>query len=135
MNNQIVSYHGQYYLTIDSSSSFTFSSSDARLNNYFISDYWPSTDQLNTPRDINRDNITDQYTVTINLPLRGPISGQIINLWLLFQYTLNRYPLVNTETLGIISLKVPSFLNNNNNVTVGYLWSTCFSATRTNIKL
>jgi transmembrane protein 231 len=120
-----VSFLGQYTLFIDSLSSFIFSSSDARLNNYFTSTYYPSTITTDIPQDVNGDGIVDQQTISINVILPQLISGSSINLWLIYQYALNQYPLVNMQTLGIISLQAPSSLSNNR------LFK-CFSSSRSN---
>jgi hypothetical protein len=113
-----VTFHGGYDIVIDSLSSPVFSSSDARLNNYFISTYYPSTIETSIPTDVNGDGTIDQYTISINVVLPSSISDTTINLWLLFQYALIQYPLINMETLGIIPLKAPSSLSNNSTVTV-----------------
>jgi len=113
-----ISFLGQYNIIIDSLSSFIFSSSDARLNNYFISNYYPTVLTIDIPRDVNSDGITDQQTITMDVTLPGTISDQIVNVWLIFQYTLNQYPLVNMQTLGLISLKAPSSLSTNSTVII-----------------
>ncbi|CAF1494915.1 unnamed protein product [Rotaria sordida] len=113
-----VSFLEKYNLIIDSLSSLRFSSSDTRLNNYFSSSYYPSTLKTYIPGDINGDDIADQQKITLNIILPESISDKIINLWLIFQYSLNRYPLINMETLGLISLKAPSSLLANSTVNV-----------------
>ncbi|CAF1173980.1 unnamed protein product [Rotaria sp. Silwood1] len=113
-----VSFLEKYNIIIDSVSSLAFSSSDARLNNYFGSSYYPSTLKTYISRDVDRDGIDDQLNITLNIILPQVISNQILNLWLVFQYSLNRFPLINMETLGLISLKAPSSLSENTIVTV-----------------
>lgn len=113
-----VSFLGRYNIIINSLSSSIFSSSEARLNNYFTSNYEPSTLKTGIPRDVDGDGIIDQLTISMDVILPTSISGRSIDLWLIFQYTLNEYPLVNMQTLGLISLKAPWSLANNSTVTI-----------------
>ncbi|CAF2506195.1 unnamed protein product [Rotaria sp. Silwood2] len=106
-----VTFLEEYHLIIDSISSLRFSSSDARLNNYFGSSYYPGILRTYLPRDVDDDGINDQHNITLTVILPSTISDQIINLWLQFQYSLNRYPLMKMKTLGLISLKAPSLLS------------------------
>ena len=113
-----VTFRGKYNVIIDSVSSPIISTSDGRLNNYFITNYRSSILTMSIPRDADGDGIPDQQKITITVILSESISDTIINLWLLFQYQLNRYPLINMETLGLISLKAPSSLSDNSTVTI-----------------
>jgi transmembrane protein 231 len=113
-----VTFLQEYNLIIDSSSSLIFSSSDARLNNFSLPSYSPSTLITDSPVDINGDGITDQQTITLSINLPQSISGATINLWLIYQYALIQYPLINMETLGLVSLNVPSSLSTDSTVTV-----------------
>jgi hypothetical protein len=113
-----VTFREEYNVIIGSSTSLIFSSSDARLNNYFTSSFTPSTLTTDIPRDVDGDGIIDQQTLTIDMILPQLISGEAIDIWLIFQYKLNQYPLVNMETLGLISLKAPSSLFENTTVNI-----------------
>ena len=105
----------RYHTIIGSS---IFSSSDAPLNNYFPSLYTPSTLQTGIPRDVDGDGIIDQETISINITSSSAITTNTIDLWLIFRYALNRYPLVNMETYGILSLNAPRSLSNYAGVTI-----------------
>ena len=114
-----ISFSGKYQLITGSSSLPVFSSWDARLNNYFASSYYyPSNLRTDVPRDVDGDGIIDQNIIILNLVLPETIAGKTINLWLLFQYALNRYPLINMEALGVISLKAPPSVLENATATV-----------------
>jgi hypothetical protein len=113
-----VTFLQRYNLMISSPSTLIFSSSDAILNNYFLSNYYPTILSTSIPRDVNGDGIVDQQTITINITAQSVSATQTIDLWLIFQYALNRYPLVNMETLGLISLNAPSPLPNYQAVTI-----------------
>ena len=95
-----------------------FSSSDAPLNDYFSSIYSVSTLQTGIPRDVDGDGLIDQETVLINVTTTSAFTSNTIDLWLIFQYALNRYPLVSMETLGILSLSAPRALSNYAGVTI-----------------
>lgn len=113
-----VTFLQRYNLIISSPSTLIFSSSEAILNNYFLSSYSPTILGSSIPRDVNGDGIVDQHTITINITASSTISTQVIDLWLIFQYALNQYPLVNMETLGLISLNAPSSISNYQAVTI-----------------
>lgn len=114
-----ISFHNKYELIIGSASSLIFSSSDARLNNYFTSNYYSTTLRTATPRDIDGDSIIDQHTIALSLISSGlNIQDSTVNLWLIFQYQLNQYSAISMETLGLISLKAPPTLSANTNVTI-----------------
>ncbi|CAF2179637.1 unnamed protein product [Rotaria magnacalcarata] len=113
-----VTFLQKYDLIIDSLSALRFCSSDSRLNNYFSSSLVPCTLTSFMPRDTNGDQVIDQENVTLNVILPNTISSSVLKLWLLFQYKLNRFPLINMETLGLIQLNVPSSLSTNTTVTV-----------------
>ncbi|UJR36039.1 hypothetical protein I4U23_028776 [Adineta vaga] len=113
-----ISYHGKYQIIIGSASSLVFSSSDARQNNYFISNYYPTTLRTAIPRDTDGDNIIDQQTIILNVILPQSIADSTVNLWLMFQYKLNQYSTISMETLGLISLKAPTTLADNATVTI-----------------
>jgi hypothetical protein len=103
---------------ISSTSSVIFSSSEAILNNNFVSIYTPTILSTSIPRDVNGDGIIDQQKITINITASSTILTQNIDLWLIFQYALSQFPMVNMETLGLISLNAPSPLSNYQGVTV-----------------
>lgn len=113
-------YSGKYHIIIGSPSSTTiFSSSDSRLNKYFASSYYAASSvRTGAARDTNGDGIVDQNTVTIDVVLPGAIQGRTINLWLLFQYSLNRYSTAKTEALGVVSVKAPASLLENTTATI-----------------
>ena len=117
-----VTFSGKYDVIISSLSSVFFSSSEAPLNNYYITNYqnvyYPTVLRTGIPRDVDGDGITDQQTITMTVILPSNIQGSTINVWLIFQYALNQYPLVNMETLGVISLKTPATLLANTTVSV-----------------
>jgi hypothetical protein len=115
-----VTFLGKYDVIINSLSYLGFSSSEAPLNNYYLqfSSYNPSILRTSLPLDTNGDGIVDQQKITINVILPSNIMGSTINVWLIFQYALTRYPLLINETLGVISLKAPSFLSTNTTVTI-----------------
>jgi hypothetical protein len=113
-----VTFLQRYNLIISSPSTLIFSSSETILNNYFLSSYSPTILGSSIPRDVNGDGIVDQHTITINITASSTISTQVIDLWLIFQYALNQYPLVNMETLGLISLNAPSSISNYQAVTI-----------------
>jgi hypothetical protein len=113
-----VTFLQRYNLIISSPSTLIFSSSETILNNYFLSSYSPTILGSSIPRDVNGDGIVDQQTITINITASSTISTQVIDLWLIFQYALNQYPLVNMETLGLISLNAPSSISNYQAVTI-----------------
>lgn len=114
----IVTYHEKYDLIVDSTSTLRFCSSDTRLNTYFTSSSIVCTIDSYVPRVANSDVITDQHKITINVISPGTLDNTVINLWLLYQYQLNRYPSINMESLGLVQLNAPSSLLTNTTVTV-----------------
>ena len=114
-----VSFTNEYSIVIDSPTSAIFSSSNIRLNRYYQSTYYtPSVLQASLPQDLDGDDLPDRCSITIDLATPQPIQGKTIDLWLLFDYALNQYPLINLTALGYISLKVPSELTGSSAVNV-----------------
>lgn len=104
-----VTFINRYNLIIDSSTETWFSSSDLRANQFFQSVRVPSYLRSTIAEDLNKDDIADRqiFSLDIQTPSSTSIAKNTINLWLLFNYTLTRYPTIKMQTLGLINLKVP----------------------------
>ena len=113
-----VTFTNRYNLIIDSSTSTFFSSSDLRANQFFQSNRVPSSLRSLIGEDSNKDDIADRQTLSLDVLTASSIAGNTINLWLLFNYTLLRYPSLTMQTLGLITLRVPPSTGNQISVDV-----------------
>lgn len=102
-----ITYLNRYNLILDSSTSSQFSSSDLRSNQFFRSQRFSSNLRSSLPEDLNKDDRPDQEIIYLDLLTSGSLAGTTIHVWLIFNYSLTRFPLVQMQTLGLFSLRVP----------------------------
>ena len=115
-----VNYSSQYILLLDNSegslSSF-FSSSFATLNSISQNALIPST-STSELLDTNKDGITDQISVSLQLIMNSGISIDSMNLFLIFQYELQAKQYINMQTMALMNLSPPTQISTTNNPTV-----------------
>ena len=115
-----VNYSSQYILLLDNSegslSSF-FSSYFATLNSISQNALIPST-STSELLDTNKDGITDQISVSLQLIMNSGISIDSMNLFLIFQYELQAKQYINMQTMALMNLSPPTQISTTNNPTV-----------------
>ena len=101
-----LNFSSKYLIILDKTDTTTpfFSSSYAAINSFFPISFIPSSSVV-TPMDNNNDGITDQFSITIELPSTSTIQINNINLWLVFQYELRARQSIIMETMTLINLR------------------------------
>ena len=103
-----LNFSSKYLLTLDNNVATNpfFSSSYAAINSIFQTLFIPSSSTV-IPIDNNGDGITDQFSITIELPLATNLPINNINLWLIFQYELRARQSLIMETIVPIRFHAP----------------------------
>lgn len=104
-----LNFSSKYLVILDNTDSTSpfFTSSYAAINSYFSTAFIPSSSVV-TPVDSNNDGITDQFSITIQLPSTSTAQINNINLWLVFQYELRARQSIIMETMVLINLRPAS---------------------------
>jgi transmembrane protein 231 len=103
-----VNYSSQYILIMDdpNPTSPFFSSSYASLNTMFQDAFIPGTCTF-LAIDNNNDEITDQFSISLQFSYENNIQMNNLNLWLIFQYELRARQAINMQTMVLINLFPP----------------------------
>ena len=121
-----VNYSSQYILTMDNPTPSVpfFSSSYASLNSLSSTAFIPGTVTF-LAIDNNNDEVTDQFSISLQFSYSSDIKMNNLNLFLIFQYELRARQAITMETMLLISLFPPAstyLFTNPSAVTAGELF-------------
>jgi transmembrane protein 231 len=114
-----VNYSSQYILIMDTANQALpfYSSSYASLNSLFQNAFIPGTCTF-LAIDNNNDEVTDQFSISLQFSYTNDIQMNNVNLWLIFQYELRARQAIYMETMLLINLFPPNAIALSSNPSV-----------------